>query len=262
MLQSINDLFIGNCTGTTGNGIAFTPPYKYTVESTAGLKEKIEAGAGATLGKPETSTPTPTPTPISIIYGDLNSDGKTNSTDYALMKRFLLDSISLTNEQIKAADVNLDGKVNSTDYAVLKRFILGSIISLPYNGTATYQAEDAVFSRAIFEAKNAGYTGTGYVNYDNVPGGYIEWTVNMANAGTYTLTLTYANGTSSNRTVDVSVNGNVVASNVVFGGTGAWTQWQTKSITASLNSGVNKIRVTATSSDGGPNIDKLEITQN
>jgi len=270
VLQSINDLFIGNCSGTTGRGIAFVPPYQYTVEPTAGLKEKIEAGAGATLNVPGTFSPTPspsntptaTPTPASIVYGDLNNDGRTNSTDYSLMKRYLLGSISFTNEQLKAADVNLDGKVNSSDYTVLRRFLLGSIDLLPYNGTATYQAEDAVFSGAIFETKNAGYTGTGYVNYDNVPGGYIEWTLNIVNAGTYTLTLTYANGTSSNRTVDISVNGNIVASGVVFGGTGSWTQWQTKSITASLNSGVNKIRVTGTSSDGGPNIDKLEIRRN
>jgi len=50
-------LFIGNCSGTTGRGIAFVPPYQYTVEPTAGLKEKIEAGAGATLNVPGTFSP-------------------------------------------------------------------------------------------------------------------------------------------------------------------------------------------------------------
>ncbi len=278
VLQSINDLFIGNCTGTTGKGTAFTPPYKYNVESTSGLKERIEAGAGATLGRPETpppttpptntptntpsNTPTPQPTPIDLVYGDLNNDGKVNSTDYSIMKRFLLNVIRLTNDQLRVADLNLDTKVNSTDFAILKRFILGLIDSLPYGETKTYQAEDAAFSGAVTETKNAGYTGTGYVNYDNVSGGYIEWTINVSSAGTKSLIFTYANGTSSNRTVDISVNGNVVASGVVFGGTGSWTQWQTKSITASLNPGINKFRATATSSDGGPNIDKLEVTGN
>jgi len=87
------------------------------------------------------------------VYGDLNNDGRTNSTDYSLMKRYLLGSISFTNEQLKAADVNLDGKVNSSDYTVLRRFLLGSIDLLPYNGTATYQAEDAVSAALYLKQK-------------------------------------------------------------------------------------------------------------
>lgn len=278
VLQSINDLFIGNCTGTTGRGIAFTPPYKYTVESTSGLKQRIEAGAGATLTisdintptssptksptpTPTTSpTPTASPTPMIPKFGDLDNDGGVNSMDLTLLKRYLLRKVSLTSDQLRAADLNLDNEINSIDLSILKRYILRSIKSLPYGETITYQAEDAALYLAVTETKNAGYTGSSYVNYDNVSGGYIEWTINTAGAGTKILTFTYANGTTSNRTVDISINGNVVAYNVVFEGTGSWTQWQTKSIIVSLNSGTNKIRLTATSSDGGPNIDKMDVT--
>ncbi len=45
-LESIGDLFTA-CTGTmTPRGPAFTPPYTYTAEPTAGLEAKIRAGAG------------------------------------------------------------------------------------------------------------------------------------------------------------------------------------------------------------------------
>lgn len=55
--------------------------------------------------------------------GDVNSDGRVNSTDYALLKRYLLE-IELPYFDIRAADLNGDGKVNSTDYAYLKRVLL------------------------------------------------------------------------------------------------------------------------------------------
>lgn len=73
-----------------------------------------------------TVTPTPTP-PASVIYGDLNGDGSVNSTDYAILKRYILGSIEKLDVPEQAADLNEDGSVNSTDYALLKRYILGTI---------------------------------------------------------------------------------------------------------------------------------------
>lgn len=77
-------------------------------------------------------SPTPTPTP-SFTYGDLNGDGKINSTDCALLKRVLLGTSTSAN--MSAADVNADSKVNSTDYSILKRYVLEIINSLPYKST-------------------------------------------------------------------------------------------------------------------------------
>ncbi|GAE90792.1 dockerin type I repeat-containing protein [Acetivibrio straminisolvens] len=60
------------------------------------------------------------------MTGDLNGDGKINSTDMSLMKRYLLKQIVdlPVEDDIKAADLNKDGKVNSTDMSILKRVIL------------------------------------------------------------------------------------------------------------------------------------------
>ncbi|NLD46367.1 MAG: hypothetical protein GX660_04100 [Clostridiaceae bacterium] len=62
----------------------------------------------------------------SVSIGDLNGDGKVNSTDYVLLRRYILGLIGEfpVKDGLKAADLNGDGKVNSTDYAALKRKLL------------------------------------------------------------------------------------------------------------------------------------------
>jgi hexosaminidase len=120
-----------------------------------------------------------------------------------------------------------------------------------------YEAENAVISRGVVESNHAGFSGTGFVNYDNVSGSYVEWTVNAATAGPATVTIRFANGTTANRPMDISVNGAVAAAGVAFGGTGNWDTWQDRTVTLNLNAGTNTIRATATAPAGGPNVDYL-----
>jgi exo-1,4-beta-D-glucosaminidase len=130
----------------------------------------------------------------------------------------------------------------------------------PVGGTQTYEAENAVVSQGVVEANHTGFTGTGFVNYDNANGGYVEWTVNAATAGSANVVLRYANGTTVNRPMTITVNGTAAATGLAFAGTGAWTTWQTKSLTVNLVAGTNKIRATATTANGGPNADNLVVT--
>ena len=44
-----------------------------------------------------------------------------------------------------------------------------------------------------------------------------------------------------------------------FAGTGAWTTWQSVTVTLDLAAGENTIRAVATTANGGPNLDYLEI---
>ncbi|MET9658120.1 glycosyl hydrolase family 8 [Streptomyces sp. NPDC006510] len=126
-----------------------------------------------------------------------------------------------------------------------------------YAATHAYEAENAALSRAAVATNHTGYTGTGFVDYTNIAGGYIEWSVDAATAGSATLDLRYANGTTTNRPLDISVNGTVAASGVAFGGTGSWDTWATKTINAQLVAGTNTVRATATTANGGPNLDYL-----
>lgn len=84
----------------------------------------------------KSSMPTPSPTP-SVLYGDVNGDGKVNSTDLTTLKRFLLriiDEFPSPNGRI-AADVNGDKKITSTDLTLMNRYLLHIIDKFPVEGT-------------------------------------------------------------------------------------------------------------------------------
>jgi hypothetical protein len=111
-----------------------------------------------------------------------------------------------------------------------------------------YQAENAVISQGIVEANHLGYTGTGFVNLDNVTGSYVEFTV----ASTAAVSIRYANGTAASR--PMSVNGVVTD----FPGTGSWDTWVSTTVT--LPTATTVVRVTSTTANGGPNLDRINLT--
>ncbi|NUR72133.1 MAG: carbohydrate-binding protein [Hamadaea sp.] len=128
------------------------------------------------------------------------------------------------------------------------------------SGPTRYEAENATISQGVVEANHLNYSGTGFVNYDNVTGSYVEWTVSTATATSARLDLRYANGTTTDRPMTITVDGTAVATGTSFAGTGNWDTWATKSLTVSLSSGTHKVRATATTANGGPNADHLEVT--
>ena len=68
----------------------------------------------------------------------------------------------------------------------------GNIDSLKI-GATIYEAENAAKSGAAFGNQNGGFTGTGYVDFQNASADYVEWTVSVATAGSYALEFRYAN---------------------------------------------------------------------
>ncbi|MFG6198448.1 glycosyl hydrolase family 28 protein [Nonomuraea sp. JJY05] len=150
-------------------------------------------------------------------------------------------------------------QLSNADNVVLRDVRINGVL---YGGSPPgnrYEAENATISQGAVESNHAGFSGTGFVNYDNAAGSYVEFTVNAAAAGTATLTLRYANGTTANRAMDIAVNGAVVAAAKPFTGTGAWTTWQSTTVSAQLAAGANTVRATATTANGGPNLDYLEV---
>jgi len=209
----------------------------------------------------------------STRYGDLNGDGELNSIDWALMRAFLTGIISdfpVSNGKI-VADVNADNDVNSIDYAYMKSWLLGFISEFPADSKPIvtpipsieliYEAEQATLYNAFLETIHEGYTGSGYVNYNNEYGGYIEWNVNIAKSGAYKLTFRYANASNVNRAMQISVNNSVVKEGMDFYPTGAWTTWENSSIVVNLRQGANSIRALAITAEGGPNVDYLKIEE-
>lgn len=96
------------------------------------LKSMSEGTPSASPSPTPTTTPTNPPShqPTTKL-GDVNSDGLVNSTDYSLLRRYILGIVSENSINMMNSDLNTDGRVNSTDYSTLKRVLLGIISVSP-----------------------------------------------------------------------------------------------------------------------------------
>ncbi len=128
-------------------------------------------------------------------------------------------------------------------------------------GTTTrYEAESGTCDGTI-DSDHTGFSGTGFCNTNNAVGAAVQWTVDATSAGTATLAIRYSNGTTANRPMDISVNGSVVAAASAFTATTNWNTWATKTLTVPVTAGANTVRMAATTANGCPNLDYIEITQ-
>ena len=134
--------------------------------------------------------------------------------------------------------------------------------SSAYAETIIYQAEDQTWSQAVFETTHAGFIGTGYVNTNNTGGSYIEFTVTVPAAGQYDFSYRYANGSTSARPIDLSINGEFKLPQLTGASTGNWANWASESFSVNLVAGSNSVRLISAGSNGAPNIDALNVTIN
>lgn len=151
--------------------------------------------------------------------------------------------------------------------------ILGGNLAAPASGAQTnylvaaiespgfqyLEAEDAFLSGALIAANHANYNGTGFVDFKNAAGDYIEWTLKIDVPGMYNIEFTYANASFAERSLQITYNG-LSAGRLIFGHvSSSWSSWaflQGPSLFFPV--GMHKIRVTATGT-GGPNIDRLRL---
>jgi glucose/arabinose dehydrogenase len=131
---------------------------------------------------------------------------------------------------------------------------------LPASAAATrYEAENATVHDGTVSSNHTGFSGSGFVDYTNEVGSYVEWTVTSPSAGAATVTLGYSNGTTVNRPMSITVNGGT-GSTVNFPATADWNTWTTATMTLNLVAGTNTIRATSTTVNGGPNADYLDVS--
>ena len=119
-------------------------------------------------------------------------------------------------------------------------------------------AEDVLFGKGtIFEDKNSGFNGDGYVNFPS-SGGYLDYGgVNGGAGGDAFVDIRFANGSSGARTGNMIVNG--VSQSVTFNSTSAWNNWQTITVAINLKSGIsNSIRFESIGEDLA-NIDEIKV---
>jgi alpha-L-fucosidase len=173
----------------------------------------------------------------------------------------VLDLPAATTRYVRLEVVNTQGGSRlRVDESWIGSAWAGSDSPPPPPPTGQFEAETATVFHGTVDSDHAGYSGTGFVNYTNEVGSYVEFTVPDATAGPATLTFRYSNGTAANRPLAVSVNGGPAVT-VNFASTGVWTTWADSTVTVNLNAGGNTVRATSTLADGGPNLDYLGVTQ-
>ncbi len=104
------------------------------------------------------------------------------------------------------------------------------------------------------------FTGDGYLDMGLNVGDAASFDVDAPEAGTYTFTWRYANGSTAARPMEISVDG-TSAGVVDFGPTPDWDEWLETSIDVSLAAGVNTVQIANTIATG-PNLDRVTITNN
>ena len=126
------------------------------------------------------------------------------------------------------------------------------------DGSNKFQAEEGVIENAINESTNAGFAGTGYVNFGTGTSS-VKVPVYADAEGEYKLTLTYANG--SNATRSLSIKGEAGESQEVeFATTGNWTTYVTKEADIKLPQGASTITFATVEDNDGPNLDQVKLT--
>ncbi len=85
---------------------------------------KVTTTPTTTTKKQESTTTTTPDDKPSIAYGDINGDSHVDITDLTYLSLYLLDDMTLDEDQIKCADVNYDGDLNLPDLAHLKQYIM------------------------------------------------------------------------------------------------------------------------------------------
>ncbi|WP_239496136.1 carbohydrate-binding protein [Salinicola peritrichatus] len=105
------------------------------------------------------------------------------------------------------------------------------------------------------------YSGSGYLDMGAQTGDAASFNVNVSEAGTYLLTIRYANSGTADRPMALSVDGDaqgIIAFDSTGTGGAGWENWTETSIEIELNAGDNVVRL-ANIGNTGPNIDSLAV---
>ena len=141
------------------------------------------------------------------------------------------------------------------------------IPSFTAKGTTVFQAEDGVITNAAAESNNAGFNGTGFVNFGAGSLSMVLVPVFADVAGEYEITIRYANGSGKARSLAVAgfdecsagIEGCKGAETLSFEATANWTTWETKTVKLSVPSGAGYITFATVGGNDGPNLDQLEL---
>lgn len=212
--------------------------------------------------------------PVTIRYANGNSAGKTMSIyvngTFARQVVFAptesWDTWSTVSENLPlAAGANSITILYDEDAGDTGYLNIDHVFVPFFPDIASYEAEAAALHNGPARSTNHWfYTGSGFAAGLESAGTSVEFrNVTVPTAGTYSVTLRYANGNGAAKTLNTYVNGSFVKT-ATFASLGTdwniWGNWQT---TLNLNAGQNTIAFTFDSGNSGyVNLDQLRVVVN
>ena len=140
-------------------------------------------------------------------------------------------------------------------------YVVGENVEVPVDttpvvndGKSTLDASTPKDGAGWTETTNEGFLEKGYYNFENTLSSYGVWEIFSQKEAKTTLTIRFANGGTGDRNMALNVNGKSVGS-VSFPSTSAWTTYDEAKIDVTLKAGVNTLKLSSMTSDGGPNVD-------
>ena len=135
-------------------------------------------------------------------------------------------------------------------------------------GTTKFQAESGIVDNAIIESTNAGFAGTGYINF-GTGHSTVQVPVYAEFPGEYTMVMTYANGSGKARGLAIAAPGKCTAGidgckgaeTRMYDATDNWTTWATDTTTITLPKGTGYITFATVDGNDGPNLDQIELIE-
>lgn len=194
--------------------------------------------------------------PEPLMQGDLDNNGVINAADLSLAKAVVLSQNASYN-LIQATDLNGDMTANTDDIKLLNDYLLGKETAF---ADPKYAAAEQDITNGWREETNAGYKYKDYLNLDNTTASSVTFAVNVPLDGNYLCTFNIANASANDRAMMISVKGQERTWKQSFLTTGAWTTWEERALVLPLTAGVNYITLKSNTSEGGPNLDYLQLT--
>ena len=245
-------VFVIDCnrgsTKTDGYNTPFIPPYQYEKFPVGEVKSKITdagCGAGPTLDSPSDCG----------CYNQpiVDCNGVENGTAYEDECEECVGGNTGKTACVLDCNGDKNGSAIVDDCGICVGGNSGNVAC-----SDVLQGEGFCSGAGVPESDNTGYQGDGYFNFDNVVGSNATWYLNSTNNQAVKLHIRYANGGTTNRPASININGSTQTT-INGSPSGAWTTWVSESVAVNLIKGVNTLTITATSADGGPNIDLIAL---
>lgn len=239
-----------------GDSASPTPNVKPTVSFTAPTAEVIQEGQ-TLLTQVNAADTDGTITTVSLWVNDTlvsNLNASPYQWGNAANKDALLKNVKAGYYLLKAQAVDN----NSATIEATKPVV----VSKTYNLPALIEAETYAAAQGVQIEPTEDATGAfniGWLNSDDV----MEYSVDVAQAGTYTLNVRYASAAAASKNVALQFElGTAVLGELALGATGGWQSWESKALEVELSQGKNTLFVRAKGGTGYlANLNYFDISQ-